>query len=104
MGNTITRQSGSKQEGKGPVVILLGTFGQAPFAGMVWQALHYLEGFKRLGCDVYYVEDTGAWPFNRDLNEVSADCSFTVRYIAEHLKWIGLEHRWAYRAASENDR
>ena len=27
-----------------------------PVAGVVWQTLHYLLGFERLGFDVYYVE------------------------------------------------
>ena len=35
-----------------------------PFAGVTWQLLHYLEGFRRLGHRVFYLEDTGAWPFD----------------------------------------
>ena len=35
---------------------------QLPFAGIIWQLLHHLIGFRRLGLDVYYVEDSnGAW-------------------------------------------
>ena len=30
-----------------------------PFAGVVWQLLHHLVGFRRLGFDVYYIEDGG---------------------------------------------
>src|SRR5689334_11557844 len=92
------------EKNKGPVVVLLGAFGQAPFAGMAWQVLHYLEGFKRLGCNVFYVEDTGVWPFNPRQNSISSDCSFTIDYIARHLDWIDLKNHWAYRAAAENDR
>jgi hypothetical protein len=44
-------------------LVVLGMMGRMPLAGVVWQVLH-LEGFRRLGFDVYYVEDTGAWPYN----------------------------------------
>src|SRR5262249_22477629 len=47
-----------------PTVIVLGMMGRTPFAGVAWQVLHYLEGFRRLGCEVYYVEDTGDWPYD----------------------------------------
>ena len=43
----------------GPRLIVLGMVGRTPFAGVAWQAMHYLEAFRRVGCDVYYVEDTG---------------------------------------------
>jgi len=41
-------------------LVVLGMMGRMPLAGVAWQALHYLEGFRRLGADVYYVEDTGS--------------------------------------------
>ena len=44
-------------------VVVFGILGHIPLAGIAWQALHYLEGFRRLSCDVHYVEDTGAWPY-----------------------------------------
>lgn len=72
-------------------IIILGILGRDPIAGVAWQALHYLEGFRRLGYDVYYVEDTGEW---------ADDCSHIVNYIARLMKWCGLSDRWAYRAAS----
>src|SRR6185369_1992339 len=62
-------------------IVVLGMMGRMPLAGVVWQVLHYLEGFRRLGFDVYYVEDTGAWPFDPEQNTISDDCSFTVRHI-----------------------
>ena len=46
-------------------MVVLGIMGRTPFAGVAWQVLHYLEGFRRLGCNVYYVEDTADWPYDR---------------------------------------
>src|SRR5215471_4064976 len=88
---------------KGLRVILLGAMGRIPFAGMAWQALHYLEGFRRLGHNVYYVEDTEAWPYDPQQETSTPDCRCAVNYIAQLLEWAGLPDRWAYRAA-EPDR
>ncbi len=79
-------------------LIVLGMMGQAPFAGVAWQVLQYVEGFRRLGHDAYYVEDTGGWPYDPDQNMVTDDCRYTVAYIARMMAWCGLPDRWAYRA------
>ena len=47
---------------KGLRLIILGAVGRIPFAGMAWELLHYMEGFRRLGHHVYYIEDTNIWP------------------------------------------
>jgi hypothetical protein len=73
--------------------------GRIPFAGMAWEALHYLEGLRRLGHDVFYVEDTNAWPYDPELDSSSPNCTYAVSYIAKVMAWAGLSDRWAYRAA-----
>lgn len=87
-----------------PTIVVLGMMGRTPFAGVAWQVLHYLEGFRRLGYDVYYVEDTGDWPYDPERNSITDDCTYTTNYIARHLAWLGLPGRWAYRAAAQNNR
>jgi hypothetical protein len=86
---------------RGRRVLVLGIMGQTPFAGVTWQVLHYLEGFRRLGVDVYYLEDTGAWPFDPERNTITSACGYAVEYIGRHLAWCGLPDRWAYRAATD---
>lgn len=49
--------------GAEPTLVVLGMMGRMPVAGVTWQALQYLEGFRRLGFDVHYVEDTGEWSY-----------------------------------------
>lgn len=85
-------------------VVVLGIAGRLPFAGVAWQALHYLEAFRRLGHDVYYVEDTGEWPLDLDRNEITADPRYTVEYLARVLGRNAFDDRWAYRAAPESGR
>lgn len=45
-------------------IVLLGMMSRMPVAGVVWQTLHYLLGFQRLGYEVYYVETHGTPPRN----------------------------------------
>ena len=41
-----------------PRVVLAGYFVRYPLGGYAWQALHFLAGFRRLGCDVLCYEDS----------------------------------------------
>lgn len=61
-------------------IVVLGILGRLPFAGIAWQVLHYLEGLRRLGHDVFYVEDTGEWPYDAERNAVTDDCGYTLHY------------------------
>ena len=69
-----------------------------PIAGVTWQALHYLEGFRRLGFVVYYVEDTGEWPYALDKNTISDDPTYAVSCIRSVMARFGFSERWAYRS------
>jgi hypothetical protein len=84
-----------------PLVVVLGFLGRMPVAGVAWQVLHYLEGFRRLNCDVFYIEDTGDWPYDPMQNAVTGDCRYSVAYLARLLGEHGLGERWGYRAAPE---
>jgi hypothetical protein len=77
-------------------LVVLGLVGQYPMAGVAWQAVHYLLGFQALGYDVYYVEDSGAWPYDPRLGRTTEDCTHAVRWIADVLGLFGLGERWAY--------
>jgi hypothetical protein len=87
-----------------PVVLVLGMMGRTPFAGVAWQVLHYLEGLRRSGCDVSYIEDTGDWPYDPEQDAITDDCRYTTTYIARLMAWCGMPDRWAYRAASRGGR
>lgn len=76
-------------------IIVLGILGRDPVAGVAWQALHYVEGFRRLGHDVVYLEDTGDWAPDAD-----DGCRPTLEYISRLMAWCGMADRWAYRAAA----
>jgi hypothetical protein len=59
----------------------MGMLGGNPFAGIAWQVLHYLEGLRRLGCEVAYLEDTQAWPYDPECNSIVADPGYAASYL-----------------------
>ncbi len=77
-------------------VVVLHFAGQMPLAGIAWQALHYLVGLRRLGYDVWYVEDHGANPYDPRLNSVTTDNAANIAYLAELMTRFGFDGRWAY--------
>jgi hypothetical protein len=85
-------------------VVVLGIVAQTPFAGVAWQALHYVEALRRLGYDVHYVDDTGAWSYDPERETVTDDGAYAARYLARLMTWAGLPDRWAYRAGGEGGR
>ena len=83
-------------------IIVTGLLGQYPLGGVAWDYLQYVLGLHRLGHDVYYVEDTGQWPYNPVEGGVSVGCEYTVRYLSELMGRFGLGDRWAYRFGGES--
>ena len=87
-------------------LVIMGILGRTPLAGVSWQVLHFLEGFRRLGSDVYYIEDTGGWAYNplqkiRDHETEgihASNCEYAVDHVAKIMSWFGLQDRWCYRS------
>src|SRR5207249_2295094 len=63
-------------------LLVLGILGQYPMAGVSWQAIHYLRGFHQLGWDVWYVEDSGAPPY--DPLRIAAGEESSLGFLASH--------------------
>ena len=85
-------------------LVVVGGLGAMPFAGVAWQVLQYLEGFRRLGHQVFYLEDTGSWPYDPVRDTVSDDARPTIAYVARLLERVGLGGEWAYRDVVEDRR
>src|SRR5690349_13875904 len=77
-------------------IVVLGLAGAIPFAGIAWQLVHHLVGFRQLGFDVYYIEETGSAPYDPRVKSYVNDCTYSVQFIAETMRRIGLEDKWAY--------
>ena len=83
-------------------VFVLHLAGRYPLAGVAWQTVHYVVGLTRLGYDVYYVEDSGASPYNPRIKSVVADCSYSVAFVQRLMERFGLGDRWAYWDSAHN--
>jgi hypothetical protein len=84
-------------------LLVLGIVGQYPMAGVAWQAIHYLLGLRQLGWDVYYVEDSGAPPYDPRVGGASGDSAYAVGYVADVMRRIGFTDRWVYLDMVQNE-
>jgi hypothetical protein len=78
-------------------IIVSGLIAQYPLGGVTWDYFQYVLGLAQLGHEVYYVEDTGQWPYNPIEGGLGKDCDFNVGYLAGIMSRYGLAEQWAYR-------
>ena len=84
-------------------IVVTGLVAQHPrLGGVTWDYLQYPLGLARLGHDVYYLEDSGEWPYTLDggpsgTDWVARDPTPTVGHLASVMERFGLGARWAYR-------
>ena len=67
-----------------------------PFAGVVWQLLHHLVGFRQLGCDVYYLEDNRAYVYDPLTQTPVADAQRNLALVGPVLDRFGFRGKWAF--------
>ena len=85
-------------------IVLLGMMARMPVAGVVWQTVHYLVGFQRLGYDVYYVEAHATTP-TMFLDSIDHDGSDRVAtFLDGVLRRFDLGDRWAFQALHSDRR
>ncbi|HZO81295.1 MAG TPA: hypothetical protein VFB33_06330 [Candidatus Binataceae bacterium] len=87
---------------KGKVVVLH-LAARYPFAGVIWQLLHHLVGFQRLGLEVYYVEDHGAWVYNPAAGTVAPDPAPNLKLLTGVLGRFGFADRWSFLDAERGE-
>lgn len=83
-------------------ILVLHLAGQIPLAGIAWQALHYVLGLRRLGYDVWYIEDSGANPYDPRQQSIVEDCSYNVGFVKAMMERFDLGDRWAYWDAAKD--
>jgi len=84
-------------------IVVTGLVAQHPWlGGVAWDYVQYAAGLHRLGHDVYYLEDSGEWPYTRnggpsENDWIAHDCTPNVTHLAQVMERFGLGDRWAYR-------
>jgi hypothetical protein len=87
-----------------PKIILLGMMTRMPVAGVVWQTVHYLIGFQRLGYDVYYVEAHACTPSTFIESDDPDGSDRAADFVAKVMRRFDLGDRWAYQALHADGR
>jgi len=82
-------------------IVVCGLVGQYAFGGVTWDYLQYVFGFRALGHDVWYLEDTGAWAYDPVAMQPSSSCEFNVKYLRRVMEDFDLGDRWIYRNAAD---
>jgi hypothetical protein len=73
----------------------------SPFGGITWQVLHNVVGLRRIGFDVWYVEDSDSAVMDPSTLWDTDDCSANVAYLARFMEAVGLGDRWVFRTPGE---
>jgi ABC-type multidrug transport system ATPase subunit len=80
-------------------IVLLGMITKMPVAGNIWLVAQYIEGFSRLGYDVYYVEAHGITPAGMLVRGPEDDSAQqAAAFISRIMHRFGWDDRWAYHA------
>jgi hypothetical protein len=81
-----------KRTGK---IVVMHLAARYPLAGVMWQLLHHLIGFRELGIDVYYIEDNGGeWLYDPYINDTTGDPARNVKLLADVLEAYGFKEHW----------
>ena len=87
-----------------PTIVLLGMASKMPAPGVVWQTMHYVLGFERLGYEVCYVEAHARTPTTLMRSEDDDSSALAVDFIVGMLRRFGFSGRWAYHALHDDGR
>jgi hypothetical protein len=86
-----------------PKIVLFGMMSKMPVAGVVWQTVHYLVGFERLGYEVYYVEAHARTP-SMFMEREEDGSARAADFIADVMARFDLGDRWAFHALHDDGR
>lgn len=82
-----------------PRVVVAGYLVRYPLGGYAWQALHFLAGFRALGCDVFFYEDTAYYaeayvPGAESMQ--TTDFEYGVRAAGDFFAAHGFADAWGF--------
>src|SRR5918998_3866206 len=98
------KTGGQVVPGRRRKIVLLGVMSRLPVAGIVWQTVHYLIGFRRLGYDVHYVEAHACTPKMLMQREDDDGSAKAAAFIAGTMRRFDLGDHWAFHALHADGR
>src|SRR5256712_11649311 len=81
-------------------VVVTGLGATYPVGGVAGDYLQYVQGFRALGCEVTYLEDTGQWLYDPAAQTFTDDVRANARYLNDALASLdpALTRCWSLRA------
>ncbi len=81
-------------------VVVTGLVATYPVGGVAWDYLQYVLGFRALGCEVLYLEDTGQWVYDPQAETFVAQADGNARFLGTAMAELdpALSRAWALRA------
>jgi glycosyltransferase involved in cell wall biosynthesis len=87
-----------------PSIVILGSMSAMPVGGVIWQTLHYIVGFQRIGYDVFYVETHGRYP-REVMHRPGVDgTTLAVELIRSAMARVNMAGRWCYVDINHGER
>jgi hypothetical protein len=82
-------------------IVVTGLAATYPFGGVFWDYLQYVVGFRRLGHEVLYVEDSGRWCYDPDQQTFVEESERNAAYFAREIVRLDPELAgcWFFRDA-----
>ena len=79
-------------------IVVLGYLVRGPLGGASLHFLQYVLGFKKLGYEVLFLEDSDNYPscYNPDTYQTTTDCTYGLNFIDKLFKKHDLQNSWAY--------
>ncbi len=80
-------------------VVVAGYVASFPIAAFFWQAVSFVLGFRALGHNAWFLDDSGDDPWGWDLeaDRLDPECRSGVAFLAREMRALGLEGCWVFR-------
>ena len=85
-----------------PKVVLLGMLTKIPVGGVTWLVAQYLEGFRRLGFDPYYVEAHARTPSMLMKDPADDPTACATAFLDAQMRRFGMGQNWAFHALHDD--
>src|SRR5258706_15155280 len=79
-------------------VVVTGLLATYPLGGVTWDYLAFVQGFRQLGAEVLYLEDTGQWFYDPRDGTFTDDVAFHLKYLVDVLARHAPGTGWSVRA------
>jgi len=81
-------------------VVVTGLVATFPLGGVSWDYLGYVDGFRRMGCEVLYLEDTGGWFYQPSAETYTDAPTANLAYLDAALLCIDSMNHFPDRVAA----